>query len=105
MTNPFWYTGDPKEDPNLIDTEYVYWYYHRSWRAPYFWIKFHPPAQMIAKCICLSLLFGFCTFWITLAITVIGSPVNPYIAWIALWQAANLGMVYFVAKRIGETSG
>lgn len=105
MTNPFWYKGERKTNPDLIDTEYIYWYYRRSWRAPYFWFKYNRLARLITKCICLSLLFGFCTFWIVVALTILGSPVNPYLFWLALWQAANLAMVYVVAKREAESSG
>lgn len=101
MTNPFWYKG-PKSAEDFVDTEYVYWYYHRSWRAPYFWVKFNDRPRMIFKCLALSLLFGFCTFWITIAITVMGSPINPYITWMLLWQVANLVVVYIVAKQESE---
>lgn len=99
MRNPFWYKGEPSK-PGMIDTEYVYWYYHRSWRAPYFWFRFNDRAQMLAKVIAIDLLFGFCTFWITVAITVIGSPINPYIVWYGLWAIVNLlAVLYCVVKR------
>lgn len=99
MLNPFWYK-DPESDKDLIDTEYIYWYYHRSWRAPYYWFKFNDRVRMLTKWISLSLLFGFCTFWISVVIAVIGSPVNPYLVWFGLWTIVNLlAVLYFVIKR------
>lgn len=53
----------------------------------------------LVKGVCLSLLLGFCTSWVVVILTLLGSPVNPYVAWTLLWGSGNLVIVYVTAKN------